>query len=86
MKKHIDDLRIELVARLVAQRPRGLFLRQRRAVWAFGSHRIVGIGRRHDARSQGDLMAAQPVGVPFAVKSLVMMVDDRDQGRERASP
>ena len=46
------------------------------AVGSQGGHGVVGVGDGDDARTQGDLVAGESVGVAVAVHALVVVADD----------
>src|ERR1019366_3476057 len=71
-----DELGLELAAALALQLLEDPLVRARRLIRPPGAHDVEGVDDGHDAGSERDLIAPQPVGVPTAVEVLVMMLDD----------
>src|SRR3954452_6703066 len=61
--QHLRDLRVELRAGVLAQLADGVAVVHRLAVGAVGGHRVVGVAGQDDPRADGDLLAADAVGV-----------------------
>src|SRR5205807_687039 len=82
-KERRYELGVPLASSGLAKDGRRFFLRSPRAVGAIARDRVVSIGDSDDPSQQWDGVAGESVGIPAAVEVLVMVPDDREQGRRR---
>src|SRR4051794_36929352 len=76
-EEDLDDARVELLARALAQLIAGDLDRQRAPVDAVAGHRLVRVGHRQDACLERDLVAGQARGITAAVRALVVRAHPR---------
>src|SRR5829696_8096584 len=87
--QHLDHTHIELTPRLTCQLLEG-FRRRTLGPVALGTvpvvpapkHHVVGVHRRHYARSKRDLLPFETIGVTSSVRALVVVPDHRDRPRQ----
>src|SRR4029450_3754433 len=69
--------------RFVGQSIDGLFGSECASIRPIGCHRIEEVGHSHDLRQQGNVVAAESVGVATAIEQLVVMTYDLSHELQR---
>ena len=72
---YLHETRVELTSRILLEFLHGACKAHGLAIRPVSRHRVNGIGDHDDARSDGDLIAREPVGISCSVEVLVMMPD-----------
>ena len=74
----VANYRIKLLPSILDQLRTNLRLTQSLSVGAIRGHRINGISEQHDARSERDCLAVEPVRIAGAIPILMVMLHGRD--------
>src|SRR5690348_1203582 len=74
-RRYLHETRVELTSSILLEFLHGACKAHGLAIRPVSRHRVNGIGDHDDARSDGDLIAREPVGISCSVEVLVMMLD-----------
>src|SRR5204862_6230309 len=83
IEQQFADLGINLLARLLAQRPACLLMGTPRPIAAVRGHRLVGVTAGDDACAERDVVAGQAIGVSRAIPTLVTGADKHGYRSQR---
>ena len=83
LAEEVDDLGVELGARVDAKLVERRLVVARRLVRPVVDHGVVRVGDGYDARPERDLLAPQPVRIAAAVEVLVVVEHDRHRLAQR---
>src|SRR5438093_7384048 len=81
-EERLDDGRVELASRRLAQAARGFVCAEPPPVRTVGRHRVERVADQDDPRLDRDLLAGLAVGIPQSVPALVAGADDRPHLRQ----